>query len=132
MATHRVGVIRGGPSSEYEVSLKTGGSVLQYLPEQYEGHDILIDRRGQWHLGGLPTTPARAARQVDVIFNAMHGEYGEDGKVQNLLDQLGVPYTGSGTFASAVGMNKALAKNVFKQNGLKTGRPRLVRGSVFG
>ena len=120
MSQTRVGVLRGGPSSEYEVSLETGRSVLEHLPEPYRGVDIFIDREGHWHYAGLPTTPARAARQVDVFFNALHGEYGEDGRLQNLLDQLGAPYTGSGVFASAVGMNKALAKEVFRRQGIKT------------
>lgn len=119
MSTHRVGVVRGGPSSEYEVSLKTGGSVLAGLPEHYKGHDILITRDGTWHLGGVPMSPERVASQVDVIFNALHGEYGEDGKLQSLLEHIGVPYTGSNTFASAIGMNKPLAKEVFRRNGIK-------------
>lgn len=127
-----MGVIRGGPSSEYEVSLKTGGSVLKHLPERYTGHDILITRDGTWHWGGLPTTPERVARQVDVMFNAMHGEYGEDGKVQSLLDGLGVPYTGSGPFASAVGMNKVMAKEIFRRHGLKVPGGLLLRREELG
>lgn len=119
MSAYRVGVLRGGPSSEYEVSLKTGGSILQHLPAHYQGVDLLVARDGTWHLGGLPTQPARAARQVDVIFNALHGEYGEDGKVQTLLESAGVPYTGSNPFASALGMNKPLAKDIFRRQGIK-------------
>lgn len=119
MSAYRVGVVRGGPSSEYEVSLKTGGHVLSHLPEHYQGVDILVTRDGAWHLGGLPTRPERAAGQVDVIFNALHGEYGEDGRVQNILEHAGVPYTGSNTFASAVGMNKPLAKEIFRRHGLR-------------
>ncbi len=115
----RVGVLRGGKSSEYEVSLRTGQSVLKHLPEHYQAKDILIDKSGQWHLGGLPITPAQAARQVDVFFNAMHGEFGEDGQVQRLLEELSVPYTGSESAASALGMNKEAAKNIFRQAGLK-------------
>ncbi len=127
MSGIKVGVVRGGPSSEYEVSLKTGGAVLAHLPEHYHGHDILITRDGTWHWQGLPSTPERVARQVDVVFNAMHGEYGEDGKVQSLLEHLGVPYTGSSTFASAVGMNKVMAKRVFKDAGLKVAAGVMIR-----
>ena len=119
MSTIRVGILRGGPSSEYDVSLKTGQSVLAHLPEHYQGHEILITKDGVWHWKGLPVTPDKIARQVDVFFNALHGEYGEDGRLQNVLDQLGTPYTGSGTFASAVGMNKELAKEAFRRQGLK-------------
>lgn len=114
MAKIRVGVIRGGPSSEYGVSLKTGSEVLKYLStDKYLPIDILIDRQGKWHWWGLPTTPDKIASRVDLVFNALHGEYGEDGEVQSILDDLGIPYSGSGQLASALGMNKAMAKNIF-------------------
>src|SRR3989344_3883795 len=119
MVKARVGVLRGGMSHEYEVSLATGGSVLRHLPPAYRGHDILVDRQGVWYWNGLPTAPDQVARQVDVFFNALHGEYGEDGKVQQLLDNLGVAYTGSGAVSSALGMNKALAKDLFRRAGLR-------------
>ena len=122
MSLTTVGVLRGGPSGEYEISLQTGSSVLRHMPERYKAVDILIDKEGVWHKGGIPMEPERALRQIDAVFNALHGEYGEDGKVQRLLDCLHVPYTGSGSFASAVGMNKPIAKDYFKKAGLKTAR----------
>lgn len=128
MGKHRVGVVRGGPSSEYEVSLKTGGSVLEHLPaDKYHAHDILITRDGTWHLSGLPLSPAQLVDRVDVVFNALHGEYGEDGRIQSVLESVGVPYTGSNTFASAIGMNKPLAKEIFKRNGLRVPRGLIVK-----
>ena len=108
-----VAVLRGGPSSEYDVSLKSGASVLKHLSEKYTAHDILIDKAGVWHRGGVPKLPAKALHNIDVVFNAMHGEFGEDGKVQQILDSLNVPYTGSRALASALGMNKALSKKTF-------------------
>lgn len=117
----KVGVLRGGPSSEYEVSLKTGKSVIDNLSaDKYEVLDILIDKEGVWHYLGTPTTPEKVFKKIDVIFNAMHGQYGEDGTVQRIMDQFNIPYTGSTALASAVGMNKVLSKNIFKQNNLKT------------
>lgn len=117
----KVGVLRGGPSSEYEISLKSGGSVLKHLPEKkYEVHDILITKDGVWHMRGLPVTAAHAIKNVDVIFNALHGPYGEDGKVQQMLNTFGVPYTGSGILASAIGMNKLLTKRHIEQLEIKT------------
>lgn len=108
MAHITVGVLRGGPSREYEVSLATGAAVLNGLNEdRYKTRDIFIDRNGQWHSHGAPTTPERALRGIDVVFNALHGEYGEDGTVQKLLDAYNVPYTGSGVFASALAFDKA-------------------------
>jgi len=111
MTRINVGVIRGGPSDEYDVSLETGASVLRHLSEdKYTVKDILISRDGKWHSRGVPITIERAVRGVDVVFNALHGAYGEDGTVQRLLDIQGVPYTGSGVFASALAMNKAHAR----------------------
>lgn len=120
----RVGIIRGGPSSEYDVSLKTGGAVLQTLAEseRYQPVDIFIDRDGQWHVRGMPANPARAIQNVDVIFNALHGQYGEDGTVQRLLDRFRIPYTGSDAFSSRLAMNKALAKDALQKAGAKTAR----------
>jgi len=113
--------MRGGISDEYRVSLKTGGSVIKNIPQdKYRIIDVLITKDGEWHIGGVPTTLEKLSKNVDVIFNALHGEYGEDGKVQRELEQFSIPYTGSNTFASAIAMNKALAKYYFKQAGLKT------------
>ena len=61
----RVAVLRGGPSSEYEVSLKTGEAVLKSLPQKYEGVDVFIDREGVWHVHGIARTPADALKHVD-------------------------------------------------------------------
>jgi D-alanine-D-alanine ligase len=106
----RIAVLRGGPSSEYEVSLKTGDAILRALPSQYEGVDVLISKDGVWHVGGMQKTPEEAMRHIDVAFIALHGHYGEDGKVQRILEHLGVPFTGSGSLSSAIAMNKRAAK----------------------
>jgi D-alanine-D-alanine ligase len=130
MSKVRVGVLRGGPSREYQVSLDTGASVLKNLPEDiYHPHDILIDKSGVWHIGGLPVDPHKALSRVDVIFNALHGEYGEDGKVQQILDTHGIPYTGSQSLPSAIGMNKSLSKKIFRDHGLKTPHHILIEKS---
>jgi len=121
MQRTQVGVIRGGIGSEYEVSLKTGGNVLKNIPqEKYRVFDVLVTKDGKWHSNGFPTTPEKLSRNIDVMFNALHGEYGEDGKIQRELAQFSIPHTGSDAFASAVSMNKALAKYYFKQAGIKT------------
>lgn len=118
-----VGVLRGGPSSEYEVSLKTGASVLANLDrERYDPRDIFIDRKGVWHLHGAPITPQMALRGVDVAFNAMHGEYGEDGQVQRALDALGVAYTGSSAAASSLAFDKHKTKEAVKKLAIRTPR----------
>ncbi len=126
----RVGVIRGGPSKEYDISLKTGGAVLENLSQdKYNPREIFIDKNSNWFVNGIPLTPFDALNQVDVVFNALHGEYGEDGKIQHILEMHGTPFTGSGSFASALGMNKKLAKEVFIKSNLKTPQFRYIDSS---
>lgn len=122
-----VAVLRGGPSSEYEVSLQSGGAVLEALDrEKYEPRDIFISRKGEWHSHGVPMLPERALRGVDVAFNAMHGEFGEDGGVQRLLHVLKIPYTGSDTVASALAFNKHATREAVKKLGVKVSRAVVV------
>jgi D-alanine-D-alanine ligase len=116
-----VGVLRGGPSSEYEVSLKSGANILEALDkEKYEARDLFIGRDGQWHLHGVPVLPEKALRGVDVAFNVIHGEYGEDGQLQRILDAVDVPYTGSDALTSVLAFNKHNTKEIVSQLGIKT------------
>lgn len=116
----RIGVLRGGPSPEYEVSLNTGSAILANMPEEYEAFDIFISRDGVWHMTGLPKKPHQILKGVDAVVNGLHGEYGEDGTVQRLLEHFKVPYTGSDSIASAIAMNKIMSKKVYENRGLKT------------
>ncbi len=123
MSRLRVAVLRGGPSSEYDVSLATGRSVLTHLDEdRYQPLDVLITRDGVWHFRGMPVEPERVARQADVVVNALHGSYGEDGGVQRVLESLRIPYTGSRAVPSAAAMHKAVAKEYLRAHGVKTPR----------
>ena len=116
-----VGVLRGGPSLEHDVSLKSGAAILANLPEErYAARDIYIDREGQWHDRGRPTAPERILRQLDVVLIGLHGEYGEDGEVQRLLERFGVPYAGADSFGSYLAMHKLMAKMRANEAGLLT------------
>ena len=127
MSKIRVGVLRGGPSSEYEVSLNSGNAVLSHLPPDiYDVRDFFIDKKGSWHFKGVEREPSDLMDHMDVAFIALHGEFGEDGGVQRLLDRFGVPYTGSKAFESAITMNKAETKNRVRQLGVKMPRDRIV------
>jgi D-alanine-D-alanine ligase len=106
----RVAVLMGGISSEREVSLNTGKNVLGAL--QSKGHDVTgID----WTESQDLTTLLRDAK-IEVVWNALHGTYGEDGAVQGLLECLRIPYTGSGVTASAAAMDKLMSKDLFRAN----------------
>lgn len=120
MGKINVAVLRGGPSAEYEISLQTGASVLAALAkEKYKPFDIFISKDGLWHYLGKPIKPENIFRRVDVIFNAMHGEYGEDGEAQKIFETYKVPYTGSRVLASRLAIRKDLAREAFKNAGLK-------------
>jgi D-alanine-D-alanine ligase len=107
----RVGVLMGGPSPEYDVSLASGRRVLQALdPARYDAVPLVVPRDGAW----FPPS------DLDVAFIAMHGPYGEDGCVQGLLEFAGVPYTGSGVLASALAMDKRRSRQLLGFNGVPT------------
>ena len=120
MVKTRVAVLRGGPSGEYDISLQTGGVVAKSLPDKYHPVDIFITRNGEWLRDGIAMTPRTALKDIEVVWNALHGSYGEDGGVQRALDELSIPYTGSPAAGSALGMNKILSKKRFKEAGIKT------------
>lgn len=115
----RIGVLMGGMSSEREVSLGTGAAVLESL-----------GRLGLSAVGidaGRDLCRRVEEEKIDMAFIALHGRYGEDGCVQGALELLGVPYTGSGVAASALAMNKPLAKTLARAAGLDTPDWTIVR-----
>ncbi len=106
----RVGVLMGGWGEEREISLKTGEAVVAAL--EARGHSVSRIFAGP----GLDR--ALRSAELDVAFIALHGRMGEDGKVQGLLELMGLPYTGSGVLASALAMNKPMAKKLFRLHNL--------------
>ncbi len=130
----KVGVLRGGPSEEYDVSMKTGAhalSILRSMPEKFEPVDILISKEGDWHIGGLRRTPHKAVLNLDLVVNALHGKYGEDGQVQKFLEDLKVPYTGSTPSGSHDAFNKERAKEKYVFSGLLTPKHELITKENF-
>ena len=122
-----VGVLRGGPSHEYDTSLVTGNVLLSHLlPERYTPRDIFIDKTGAWHVAGKAMSPTCILEIVDVVLVGLHGEYGEDGEVQKILERHGVPYSGSNSFASFLAMHKVFAKKYAGENNIHTPRYVLI------
>ena len=116
----KIGVLMGGPSSEHEVSLNTGMVVLKNLnKDKYEAIPIKIAKDGQWFVGGKRTNLEKVFKNFNLIFNALHGTLGEDGRVQALMEYYGVRYTGSGIAASALAMDKLRSREIFKLAGLQ-------------
>lgn len=109
-SSERVGVLMGGSSAEREISLKTGRSICESLRRRR--HTVVpIDVDA--------TLPRQLrAKKISVAFLALHGQGGEDGTVQGLLEIMGIPYTGSGVCASAVCMDKGLTRVVLQSAGI--------------
>lgn len=121
MSNLSVAVLRGGPSAEHDVSMRTGQSVLESLRKlNYRSKDVVVTRGGDWLVDGYEKTPASALVDTDVAFLALHGSFGEDGGVQRLLDRFSIPYTGSGAYASGLAMNKVLTKKALVPHSVKT------------
>ena len=100
-------VLMGGPAAEAEVSRRTGAAIAEALITK------------GYHVSTLELNPRTVLQDIenlkgDVVFNAIHGRYGEDGALQGLLEMAEIPYTGSGIMAHSVGMNKKVSKDVFK------------------
>ncbi len=123
----RIAVIRGGPSNEYAISMRTGGAILdaiRTLDLPYK--DVVITKQGEWLDGGIPRSPEKVLHAVDVVFIALHGTYGEDGQIQRIMHRLGIPYTGSRSLPSAIAFNKHLTKETLSPLGIKTPKSKRV------
>lgn len=141
----RIAVLHGGPSSEHDISVITAREVISAL--RAGGHEVeavFVDKRGAWHFGGTgaqsahivskaASTPAALKRLVetgyDVAFLGFHGTYGESGRIQAALQLAGVRYTGSGVTASAVAMDKPMARRLLASWGLDVAKAVELRSS---
>jgi D-alanine-D-alanine ligase len=120
--TQHIAVLMGGWSAEREVSLTSGKAVAQALMTL--GYKVTA----------IDVQPgiAEQLREIkpDAVFNALHGRWGEDGCVQGLLECLKIPYTHSGVLASALAMDKPMAKKIFESVGLRTAEGKVVHKSM--
>lgn len=134
----KLAVIFGGKSTEHDVSVVSGISVLKNInKEKYELYPIYIDKEGIWYkyindlekinipkVGDkvenieLLKSPLEYIKNVDCVFPVLHGLYGEDGTIQGLFELIGVPYVGCRVLASCISMDKAYAKIIFEKAGL--------------
>jgi D-alanine-D-alanine ligase len=111
----RIGILMGGPSSEREISLKSGEAVYEAL-KKLNLDAVPID---------ITTDDAKEnislirSRNIDCAFLALHGRFGEDGTIQKILEEIRLPYTGSGVLASQLAMDKAASRKIFEANDLQ-------------
>lgn len=111
----------GGCSAEREVSLQSGRAMEAAL------------RRQGWPVAAIDVDrdvyEKIREEKIELAVIALHGRWGEDGRIQGLLDIMGIPYTGSGVLASAIGMNKVMTKHLLQYSGLPTPRFAVLRQS---
>jgi D-alanine-D-alanine ligase len=132
MRTTRVAVLRGGPSEEYEVSLRSGEQVMRALnTSKYQPIDVVITKNGEWLQRGRTRDPHEVLSGVDVVFNALHGAYGEDGTVQRIIERSGVPYTGTDSYRSAIAFHKAITKDHLRHHGVTMAQHMVVGQSAL-
>lgn len=116
-----IGVIYGGISTEHEVSIKSGKSIISNLDkDRYNIFKIYIDKKGDFYDAdnGKIDNVFTYLKKLDVIFPVLHGLYGEDGTIQGLLEILGIPYVGCGVLSSSIGMDKIYSKIIFEKASL--------------
>lgn len=110
----KIGVIMGGISSEREISLKSGESILKNIDtNKYDVVKIVIDKKDD-------IVNKVRDEKIDFALLALHGQFGEDGTVQSVLQSLDIPYSGCGPLSSAACMDKDMAKNLLKAAGIRT------------
>lgn len=129
----KIAVLMGGPSAEHDVSCESGRQVYEALA-RHERLEVVIGRDGVWRLDGEEASSLGAALdrltcEVDAVFVALHGPYGEDGTVQGLLESFAIPYTGSGVAASSLAMDKLRTKLMYRASSLPTPDFAVVRDS---
>lgn len=118
----KIAVFAGGPSSEREISLKSGKAVYEALRRRKQDVDF-VDVNDNF-LKNLKDVKA------DVVFIALHGRFGEDGAIQTMLEELRLPYTGSGIQASRLALDKIASRELFLTNGLRVPRYRAIKRNV--
>ncbi len=120
----RIGVIRGGVSNEYDVSLASGANILRVITEKlsdkYTPVDVFLSKDGEFHVRGRVVSAAQLPEYIDVAWNALHGAYGEDGGLARALAIFKIPFVGTPAEDAARAHHKLLAKEMVKSIGIKT------------
>jgi D-alanine-D-alanine ligase len=123
----RIGVLMGGPSAEREISLQSGEAVYTALKDigaDVSKLDITSDSQRETH-------DLISNNNIDIAFIALHGPFGEDGRIQNILQGLGMPYTGSGPRASFLAMDKIASRQIFVRLGLKVPASQFIDKNIY-
>lgn len=112
----RIGILRGGTGDSYHVSIRKGGEILSHVAEKlsdkWKAHDILVDREGVWHMGGVPVQPADIMHRVDVVWNTAHPS------LSVILKNLSIPHVGPELFHHSLSESREMMRGQMKRIGL--------------
>jgi len=122
MSQKRVGILRGGTGEHYKSSLKKGGEIISHISEnlsdKYKVIDILIDKKGVWHINGLPIMPADLMHKVDLVWNTSHPS------LSVILDNFSIPNIGLNSFSHALENSKEMLREHMKK--IEVNMPRYI------
>src|SRR5437763_11722413 len=125
----RVAMIYGGRSGEHEISLRSAKSIMEAMdPDKYKILHFMISKEGKWRPRPIVPEP-NGNPEIDVVFPALHGTFGEDGTIQGLLELADLPYVGAGVLASSVSMDKQVMKRLAQERGLPIVEYAVIRSS---
>ena len=116
----KLGLIYGGKSYEHDVSIKSKNSFINNINKKYEVSEIYVDKEGNWYKDGkILEDIIEYLKKMDIIFPLIHGNIGEDGKLQGLLETFNIKYVGSNTISSALAMDKGFCKIILDKYNIK-------------
>jgi D-alanine-D-alanine ligase len=127
----KVAILFGGPSSEHAVSLKSAKHVLAQIDRnKFDPREVFISKEGQFSIEGKNLESKQAVRRLkqlaEVAFPVLHGKFGEDGDLQELLEREGVAFVGSGSEASRIAIDKHASNKIFAVHGIRVPRSQLL------
>lgn len=124
----RIAVLRGGIGNAKIDSMESGQVCIDYYSKEHDVLDIVVDSKDNWFYKGMKVEPSKILKGVDVAINTLHGETGENGKIQRILTDVGVRFPGAESLGSAIAYSKFHAKKVYNENGIPS--PHTIRISL--
>ena len=124
----RIAVLRGGKGQARLDSMESGQVCIDHFSKKHDVLDIVVASDGVWWYNGSEVMPKKILKGVDIAFNTLHGETGEDGKIQKILSDLGIRYNGAGEVGSALSYSKFHSKKIFSDMGIPS--PHTIRISL--
>ncbi len=116
----KIGIIMGGPSSEHDISLQSGQMLISALSKKYNNlKPLVVTREGKWQIDGKIIQMEEALSDIKLAIPATHGQWGEDGHLQAILEHFRIPYTGSRVGASLAAFDKSVSRGIFKAQELE-------------